>query len=229
MMTTLPIPPLSTDPTPSRAISARTVARLAFYRRVLLRAHSSGRTTIFSHEIADICDATSAQVRRDLMAVGTLGHPIHGYEIEGLLGQLDQFLDAPHGVRMALVGVGNLGRALLTYFARGRSPMAIEAAFDSDPAKIGRAISGCHVEPVERIGEVLAATPVDVAVIAVPEEFAQHVADQLVAAGVRSLLNLAPTRLRVPDTVFVEDVDLGIAIERAAFYARHGDKGDGRA
>jgi redox-sensing transcriptional repressor len=219
-------PTLLADPTPSRAISAKTIARLAHYRRVLLRAHSSGRAKIFSHEIASICDATPAQVRRDLMAVGTLGHPIHGYDIEALLAQLDRFLDAPRGVRMALVGVGNLGRALLTYFARGRSYLTIEAAFDTDPGKIGRTINGCRVQPIESIGESLTVTPVDVGVIAVPEEVAQRVADLLVCAGVRSLLNLAPTRLHVPDDVFVEDVDLGIAIERAAFYARHRGKGE---
>ncbi|MGN6182794.1 MAG: redox-sensing transcriptional repressor Rex [Thermoanaerobaculia bacterium] len=225
MTATLLVPTLPAE-TPSRAISAKTIARLAHYRRVLLRAGSSGRTTIFSHEIASICDATPAQVRRDLMAVGTLGHPIHGYAIEGLLAQLDRFLDAPRGVRMALVGVGNLGRALLTYFARGRSYLTIEAAFDTDPAKIGRMISGCRVQSIDAIAEALIATPIDVGVIAVPEEFAQHVADLLVGAGVRSLLNLAPTRLHVPDDVFVEDVDLGIAIERAAFYARHRGKGE---
>lgn len=208
-------------PVPSRAISVKTIARLAQYRRVLVRAHAGGRATIYSHEIASICDATPAQVRRDLMAVGTLGHPIHGYDIEALLAQLDRFLDAPRGVRMALVGVGNLGRALLTYFARGRSAIIIEAAFDTDPAKIGCSISGCGVQPIERIGDVLAATPIDVGVIAVPEDVAQHVADLLVCAGVRSLLNLAPMRLHVPENVFVEDVDLGIAIERAAFYSRH--------
>lgn len=216
----------SSPSTSSKAVSERTVARLAFYRRVLLRALSEGRTTLFSHEIATICDATPAQVRRDLMAVGTLGHPIHGYETEALLAQLDRFLDAPRGVRLALVGVGNLGRALLAYFARGRSYLTIEAAFDTDPSKIGRTISGCPVAPVEQIGEVLATTHVDVGVIAVPEESAQHVADLLVGAGVRSLLNLAPMRLHVPSRVFVEDVDLGIAIERAAFYGRQRNKGD---
>jgi redox-sensing transcriptional repressor len=213
--------PRATAAPSTRAISSRTVARLAHYRRVLLRASNAGTVSMYSHEIAAICDATPAQVRRDLMAVGTLGHPIHGYDVETVLAQLDLFLDSPRGIRMALVGVGNLGRALLSYFARGRSPMTMEAAFDNDPAKVGTLIGGVPVEPLSRIATVLQGTPVDVGVLAVPEDCAQSVADLLVTAGVRSLLNLAPIRLHLPPTVYVEDVDLGIAIERAAWYGRH--------
>lgn len=203
-----------------RAVSERVIGRLAFYRRILQRAAEDGRVTIYSHEIAEACDATSTQVRRDLMAVGFPGHPIHGYDVEGLLAKMDRFLEVHRGVRLALVGVGNLGRALMSYFSRGRSTMTIEAAFDVDPARVNRTIGGIHSYPLDQLPDVLAGTKVDVGVIAVPEDAAQHVADLLVAAGVRSLINLAPVRVRVPRSVFVEDVDIGIAIERAAFYAR---------
>jgi redox-sensing transcriptional repressor len=205
---------------PLPAVSERVVARLALYRRILLRAADGNRPHLFSHEIAAICGTTSAQVRRDLMAVGFAGHPVYGYDVAGLLEKLDVFLDKGRGVRMALVGVGNLGRALLSYFNNGRSHTAIVAAFDSDPARVNRTIGGCHCYPIADLRRVVATTPVDVAVIAVPSEAAQEVAGQLVAAGVRSLLNLAPVRLHVPRHVYVEDVDLGIAIEKAAFYAR---------
>lgn len=203
-----------------RAVSERVIGRLAFYRRILQRAAEDGRTAIYSHEIAEACDATSTQVRRDLMAVGFAGHPIHGYDIEGLLAKMDRFLEVHRGVRLALVGVGNLGRALMSYFSRGRSATTIEAAFDVDPARVNRTIGGIRSYPLDELPAVLAEAKVDVGVIAVPDEAAQHVADLLVAAGVRSLINLAPVRLRVPRNVFVDDVDIGIAIERAAFYAR---------
>lgn len=189
-----------------REVSQRTVGRLAHYRRILLRARNSGREQLFSHEIAEIAGVTSAQVRRDLMVVGFAGHPVHGYDIDGLLAKLDRFLDRGRPIRMALAGVGNLGRALLAYFNEG-----IVAAFDADPER---------GHPIEELPRVLAQVQVDVGVIAVPANAAQEVADLFVAAGVRSLLNLAPVHLQVPGSVFVEDVDLGLAIERAAFFAR---------
>jgi redox-sensing transcriptional repressor len=201
-------------------VSEKVVARLALYRRILLRAADAEQSFIFSHEIAGICGATSAQVRRDLMAVGFVGHPIYGYEIAGLVAKLDSFLDRGRGVRMALVGVGNLGRALLSYFNAGKQQMTIVAAFDTDRTRVNRTIGGCHSHHLDELPQVLSETRVDVGVIAVPAAAAQQVADMLVAAGVRSLINLAPVRLQLPRNVFVEDVDLGIAIEKAAFYAR---------
>lgn len=201
-------------------VPEKVVARLALYRRILARAANGDRESIFSHEIAGICGTTSAQVRRDLMAVGYLGHPAYGYDIEGLLKKLDGFLDNGGGVRMALVGVGNLGHALLPYFNRGESPMSIVVAFDSDSARVRDDLSGCRCYGIDELSRVLAASPVDVGIIAVPAAAAQETATLLIGAGVRSLINLAPVRLVVPNTVYVEYVDLGIAIEKAAFYAR---------
>lgn len=200
-------------------VPEKVVARLALYRRILARAANADRESIFSHEIAGICGTTSAQVRRDLMSVGYLGHPAYGYDIEGLLKKLDGFFDEGRGVRMALVGIGNLGRALLPYFNSAGSSMTIVAAFDSDPARVNRTAGDCRSYPVADIQRVLASTPVDVAVIAVPAAAAQETADTLIACGVRSLINLAPVRLVVPSEVYVEYVDIGIAIEKAAFYA----------
>lgn len=200
-------------------VPEKVVARLALYRRILVRAANADRESIFSHEIAGICGTTSAQVRRDLMSVGYLGHPAYGYDIDGLLRKLDGFFDEGRGIRMALVGVGNLGRALLPYFNSAGSSMTIVAAFDTDPARVHRTVGGCKSHPLDDLRRVLAETPVDVAVIAVPAAAAQQTAETLIAAGVHSLINLAPVRLVVPNDIYVEYVDLGIAIEKAAFYA----------
>jgi len=205
-------------------VPEKVVARLALYRRILARAAKADRESIFSHEIAGICGTTSAQVRRDLMSVGYLGHPAYGYDIEGLLKKLDGFFDEGRGIRMALVGVGNLGSALLPYFNSADSSMSIVAAFDNDPARFSRTIQGCRAHSVDELPRILKETDVDVAVIAVPAAAAQQTADILIAAGVRSLINLAPVRLVVPTEVYVEYVDLGIAIEKAAFYAHSRDK-----
>lgn len=210
----------TTRPRPARAeVSEKGVARLALYRRVLQHAAEEGTEYLFSHDVAERCGTTSAQVRRDLMAVGFTGHPVYGYELAGLVRELDRFLDKGRTVRMALVGVGNLGRALLPYFNRGKAHATFVAAFDIDEGRVNRTIGGCRSFPMAEMRQVLSETPVDVGVVAVPAAGAQTAAELLIRAGVRSILNFAPVRLTVPENVFVEDVDLGIAIEKAAFFA----------
>jgi len=208
-------------PTPQR-----TVARLAQYRRLLLHARDDGKATIYSHEIGDILGITPPQVRRDLMEVGFLGHPRHGYETAGLLGKLDSYFGMDRGIHMVLVGVGNLGRAVLGYFVGKQSHITLEAAFDADPEKHGRVLHGCRCYPVSDIPLVLAGKTIHVGLIAVPAPEAQKTADLLVAAGVRSLVNFAPARLRVPPTVFVEDLDVTLGIEKAAYFAKTLGTGD---
>jgi redox-sensing transcriptional repressor len=207
-----------------RGISEKAVARLALYRRLLIRAGQQGKTTIYSHEIASISGASPAQVRRDLMGVGYLGHRVHGYEISGLRLKIEQLLGNSTAARIALVGIGNLGRALLTYFAGSSGQARVVAAFDVDPEKVDRTISGCHCYPAGRIQSIVRRERIDVAIIAVPATEAQSVAEQLIASGVRSLINLAPVPLQVPPHVFVEELDISILVERAAFFARSGVK-----
>ncbi|MFA6030442.1 MAG: redox-sensing transcriptional repressor Rex [Elusimicrobiota bacterium] len=198
----------------------KSVERLALYRRLLGYARDDGKKTIFSHEIAAASCASPVQVRRDLMEVGTLGHPRHGYEVDVLLRQLDGYFGMPAGIPMALVGIGNLGRAILGYFSGGKDHISVNAAFDRDPGKTGRTINGVRCHAVSELPAVLAAAPVQVGIIAVPAAEAQAVADLLVAAGVRGLMNMAPARLRVPPKVFVEDIDIALAIEKVSFFSR---------
>lgn len=198
----------------------RTVARLALYRRMLLHAQEDGKQTMYSHELADITGVNASQVRRDLMVVGYLGHPRHGYELPGLLGRLDSYFGMDQGIRMVLVGVGNLGRAVLNYFVGKQSHISLEAAFDNDPAKAGRTIGGCHCYPLEQLHAIVSGKGVHIGIITVPAAQAQKVADLLVQAGVNGLVNLAPARLRVPPSVFVEDMDVTLAIEKVAYFSK---------
>ena len=207
------------SPTRSR-LSEKVVARLALYRRILDRAAREGKATIYSHEVATLTRSTAAQVRRDLMSVGYVGHPLHGYEITPLRDKLDALLGKSTEAKLALVGIGNLGRALLTYFAGSSGQSRFVAAFDVATEKVGRTISGCHCYPLECLPEVVRGEKADVGVIAVPAAAAQKVAEALIAAGVRSLINLAAVPLHVPPHVFVEELDISILVERAAFFAR---------
>jgi redox-sensing transcriptional repressor len=202
-------------------MSARIIGRISLYRRVLADATAKGTASLYSHELASLAGTTAAQVRRDLMVVGGYtGTPAHGYKVADLMDSISSLLDASGMHGLALVGVGHLGRAILTYFA-GRHPnLSFVAAFDTDPAKVGLVISGCRCHAMSDLATVVQNEGIRTAVIAVPAEQAQDVADQLVAAGILSILNFAPASLRVSQAVYVEHNDLTTSIERAAFFAR---------
>ena len=205
---------------PKFSVSVRSVGRLSLYRRLLDSLHAEGTRNVYSHELAALAGSTAAQVRRDLMAIGYSGSPNRGYQVAELLASIRQFVDSPHGQRVVLVGVGNLGRALLAYFSGRRPNLSIVAAFDNDPEKIGRVIHRCRCHPLNELEAVARQMDVSLGIITVPAEAAQDVAGRLVAAGVHGLLNFAPVRVRVPHNVYVEDIDMTISLEKAAYFAR---------
>ncbi len=196
------------------------VARLSDYRRHLQPHHESGRERIFSHDLADLVGVTAAQVRRDLMTVGFTGSPARGYDIEALIAKINEIL-GPVGVEtMTLVGVGHLGRALLSHFVRRRPNVHISSAFDVDPGVIGTEIGHCEIRHVDDIETTLAESPALVGIIAVPRDSAQEMADRLVAAGVSGLINFAPVRVKVPAGLYVEHMDIATSAEKVLFFAR---------
>lgn len=202
--------------------SDKTIGRLSLYRRLLNRLQSEGAGNTFSHQLASLAGVTAAQVRRDLMAIGYSGTTKRGYEVPELIESIGQFLDAARGQGAALIGVGNLGRAILSYFTGRRPNLAIVAAFDSDPYKVDRVIHGCRCYSLEDMSAVVKANDIRVGIITVPAAVAQSVADMLVAAGVRGILNFAPIRLRVPHHTYVEDIDMTMSLEKVAYFARKG-------
>ncbi len=202
-------------------ISDKTVGRLSLYRRLLSNLlREKEEEFVFSHRLARAAGVTAAQVRRDMMVIGYNGSPKKGYAIGDLIESIGYFLDAPGVQTVALVGVGNLGRAILTYFAGRRPNLKIVAVFDNDPNKAGTVISGCRCYAMQDMPEVFKEKKVNTAIVTVPASQAQSVADTLVAAGVRGLLNFAPVNLRVPVSVYVEDMDITTSLEKAAFFAR---------
>jgi redox-sensing transcriptional repressor len=205
---------------PQQHIPDRVIERLSAYRRHLRQFLAGGRDRVFSHDLALPEGVTAAQVRRDIMTIGYSGSPAKGYDVAGLIQHISRLLDPPEQQAVALVGVGHLGRALLDYFAALHPEHEIVAAFDINPAKVGRVVHGCHCHALAVLPDILRENPVSVGVIAVPGAAAQDVADRLVEAGVSGLLNFAPVRLRVPADVFVEDVDISLSLEKAAFFAR---------
>jgi redox-sensing transcriptional repressor len=181
-----------------------------------------GATQIFSHQLAKLAGATAAQVRRDLMVVSLAGSPRHGYDIVALTEAITAFLlGGPQGRNAVLVGLGRLGRAMLSYFVSRRPGLSIVAAFDTDPAKVGRVVEGCRSYPLEELDARVAEIGTPVGIVAVPAEEAQGVADLLVRAGITGIANFAPISLDVPPHVFVENVDLTMSLEKVAYFAHH--------
>lgn len=198
----------------------KTVERLSIYRRLVEDLLKKGQKKAFSHEIADFAGVTSSQVRRDFMFIGTNGKANTGYDLEELLKSVESFLNSQEPDRVGIVGVGNLGRAILSYFSGRRPNIEIKAAFDNDPDKIGRVIHGCRVYSVDEMPDVIKGEKINVGVIAVPMSDAQSIAEKLVKSGVSGILNFAPNPLSLPLGIYVENVDLTMTLEKVAHFAR---------
>lgn len=202
----------------------RTIGRISQYRRLVREMKKQGRQGVYSHDLAEMIGGTAAQVRRDLMLLGFAGSSRTGYAVDGLLLRISEFLDAPQGENIALFGVGNLGRALMPFFRSHHQNLRIVASFDTDPLKAGRVIHGCRCYGMEEMEAVIVRERVKVAILAIPAGSAQGVVDRLVATGIRGILNFVPVSLQVPAKVAVENIDMGVALEKVAFLARSIEK-----
>ncbi|MCI0512623.1 redox-sensing transcriptional repressor Rex [candidate division KSB1 bacterium] len=201
-------------------ISEKSLERLILYRRVLLNLQDSQLRQVFSHQLSMLLGFSSTQIRRDFMALGYSGSPIHGYDLEALLKSLSEFLDAPVKQGVALVGLGHLGRAIIDYFQGRRPRLEISATFDRDPQQVGRIIHGCHCYHIQDLKKIIQNLKILVAIIAIPADEAQEIADLLVQAGIKGILNYAPITLKVPPDVYVENRDMILAVEKVAYQAR---------
>lgn len=201
-------------------ISDRTVERLSLYRWLLEMRVDPGTVYLFSHQLASMASVSPAQLRRDLMAIGYSGSPSKGYLVKDLAGSIGSVLDGSEPSRVALVGMGNLGRAIVSFVRGRKSQLQIVATFDTDCRKTGRVISGCRCYNQDKIEEVVEKEKLITAVITVPCAEAQKIADRLVNAGVRGILNYAPVPLRVPEWVYLENRDVTAALEKVAYFAR---------
>jgi len=201
-------------------IADKTIERLSLYRWLLEVRVDQGTINLFSHQLASMACVTPAQVRRDLMAIGYSGSPNRGYIVKDLAESIGRVIDGKSPARVALVGMGNLGRAIASFLRGRRSSLQVVATFDSDESKAGRMISGCRCYLQSEIEEVVSRDGITVAILAVPPESAQSLADRLVASGIRGILNYAPVPLRVPDWVYLENRDVTTALEKVAYYAR---------
>ena len=202
----------------TKNIPARTIERMVLYKRLLSDLLSKGQKTLFSHQLAALAHNTPAQVRRDIMTIGHEGSPHKGYDIASLISRITVILDGSKDRSIALVGVGNLGRAILSYFTYRHPGLTIVAAFDTDESKVDRVISGCRCYHMNQLDDLVHEMKISLGIITVPAIAAQEVADRMTGAGIRGILNFAPVPLKVPENVYVDRIDIASALEKVAYF-----------
>jgi redox-sensing transcriptional repressor len=195
-----------------------TVARLPEYLRALHLLADQHHDTVSSEGLANAAGVNSAKLRKDLSHLGSYGTRGVGYDVQLLIEQIEYVLGLTQHRAVALVGVGNLGHALAGYGGFGTRGFKIAALFDADPGRVGELINGLSVHHISDLAKVVEQERIAIAVIATPAKAAQSVADQLVSAGVTSILNFAPCVLTVPDNVDVRKVDLAIELQILSFH-----------
>jgi redox-sensing transcriptional repressor len=193
------------------------IQRISIYLRQLERLTLDDVETISSAQLGKAIGSSDAQVRKDLAYFGQFGRRGIGYNVPALARTLRSILSLDQEWRVALVGAGNIGRALCTYRIFRERGFRIVALFDDDPRKEGCTWGRLRVRSMRDLARAVRDEHIELGVIAVPQTGAQAVADQLIAAGVRGILNFAPTRIRVPDGVEVCSVDLAVELQQLAF------------
>jgi redox-sensing transcriptional repressor len=201
-----------------RSVPEATVGRLPVYLRALVDLAESGAGTVSSEELAEAAGVNSAKVRKDLSHLGSYGTRGVGYDVAYLIHQIRRELGLTQDWPIAIVGIGNLGQALANYGGFAERGFRVAALVDADPVRIGERIGDLRIVHVDDLARLVRELDVAIGVIATPSAAAQEVADRLVEAGVRSILNFAPAMLVVPPGVSVRKVDLAVELQILAYY-----------
>jgi redox-sensing transcriptional repressor len=191
-----------------KTVPEPTLKRLPLYHRLLKDLLATGQASVSCTDIGAELKLDPTQVRKDLEAAGLTGRPRIGYEVAAVVDGIEEFLGWKKVNEAFLVGAGSMGSALLGYRKFEECGLKIVAAFDSDPAKVGKQIHGKHVLPLEKLSDLAQRMHVLIGIITVPATQAQAVADVLVEGGVRAIWNFAPVRLRLPENIIVHNEDL---------------------
>jgi redox-sensing transcriptional repressor len=201
-----------------RPIPEATVGRLPVYLRALVDLAETGAVTVSSEDLAEAAGVNSAKVRKDLSHLGSYGTRGVGYDVAYLIHQIRRELGLTQDWPIVIAGVGNLGHALANYRGFPERGFSVVALVDVDPAKVGEAVGGLRIHHVDELPALVRLHRIAIGVIATPTASAQDVADRMVAAGIRSILNFAPATIAVPDNVSVRKVDLAVELQILAFY-----------
>jgi redox-sensing transcriptional repressor len=198
----------------------RTVERLSKYRRLLSNYHPSEGAHIFSHDLARMLNLTPVQVRRDLMLVGLTGNHRKGYNIKELIALIGRVIDREKGHNIAIVGIGNLGRAVTAFIRKSHTKMNIVAAFDIDKDKINSEVAGVPCFHISEISKKVKELSVDIAILTVSPDAAVDITNILLNANIRGILNFTSVHLDVPDDVYLKNYDIITSLEEIGFFIK---------
>ncbi len=201
-------------------LPGKTIERLSQYRRILFNSMNQGKTNVYSHELAKMMNLTSVQVRRDLMLIGYSGSQSKGYIIKDLIQLIGSIIDSEQPQNVAVIGMGNLGRAITSYFTGKRERLSIVAAFDNDTQKINRIIAGVPCHHINQIEEVIPELNIQIAILTLAPEGTQEVAKLLKKAGIKGILNYTSVPLTVPEGIYLEEYDIITSLEKLAFFVK---------
>lgn len=199
------------------SIPRPTVKRLSLYLRELESQQADGAVTVSSRTLGSALGITDAQVRRDLGHFGQFGQPGIGYSVDAMIPRLKSILRIDREWNAAVVGVGNIGRALLNYPRFVSKGFNIVGAFDVDAAIVGTTVGCCRVDGIEDIGRLAPDLGIEFGILCVPSQVAQEVADRMVDAGIRGILNFTPRRIDVGTSIDIVSVDFSLALEQLAY------------
>lgn len=201
-------------------LPGKTVERLSEYRRTLLACLKENRNYIFSHELAALHHITAVQVRRDLMLIGYSSVLRKGYGVKDLIDTIGKIIDSQDGLNVAIIGIGNLGRAVAAYFKGKRSKLNLVASFDNDPQKINKVISGVKCYPYQDLERVVKELDIKIAILSVPPDYAKEITEETVRYGIKGILNYTTIPLNVPSSVYLENYDMTTSIEKVAYFVK---------
>jgi redox-sensing transcriptional repressor len=201
-------------------LPGKTVERLSEYRRTLLECLNEKRNFIFSHDLAARLHITAVQVRRDLMLIGYSSVLRKGYDVKELVDTIGKIIDSEQSVNVAVIGIGNLGRAVAGYFKGKRSKLNLVASFDTDPQKVNKVISGVKCYPYRESERLIRELDIRIAILTVPPDFAVEIAEEAVRFGIKGILNFTTIPLNVPSGVYLEEYDMITSIEKVAYFVK---------
>ncbi|MFN8211516.1 MAG: redox-sensing transcriptional repressor Rex [Bacteroidales bacterium] len=201
-------------------LPGKTVERLSEYRRTLLGCLSEGRNYVFSHDLAAMLHITAVQVRRDLMLIGYTSVLRKGYDVKELIQTIGTIIDSDEGINVAIIGIGNLGRAVTSYFRGKRSKLNMVASFDNDPQKVNKVISGIKCYHINDMEQIIKDMNIRIAILSVPADFARSTCETIVRYGIKGILNFTTIALNVPQGVYLEEYDMITSIEKVAYFVK---------
>jgi redox-sensing transcriptional repressor len=196
----------------------RTVERLSKYRRLLFKYRDLEEAHIFSHKLANLFNISPEQVRRDLMLIGLTGNHRKGYNIRALIELIGNTIDREDNQHVALVGIGNLGMAVLGFIRKAETRMNVIAAFDTDKNKVNTTIAGVPCYPADKMEEIIRERTIHIAILTVPPESAVQTAILLKQAGIKGILNFTSVHLDVTPEIYLKNYDIITSLEEIGFF-----------